>query len=375
MFERTCGHYAFLFAGATIAYAGSRATVVEDVAAIRPTVLITVPRVLEKAYDAARARIDRGPRIQKGLVLRAVVLLNERANRVHRHERVPLWLGVRCRLYDALVASRFRKIAGGRVRLIVSGGAPLDRHLGKILLVLGLGVVEGYGLTEASPVVSCGRVEDHRLNTVGRPLDGVDVMIADDAEILVRGPNVMKGYLNKPDETAAVLDSDGWLHTGDLGELDDVGNLIVTGRRKEIIVTSYGKNVAPTPVEERITDSRYIDQAAIFGDSRKAIVALIVPEREEVERHASEQGIARSSYESLLEHCAVRELLNAEVESANSEAAPYERVAAFGLLPTQFSQENGMLTPTLKLRRSAVAREHADLIESLYEELEGRDAR
>ncbi|MCD4689956.1 AMP-binding protein, partial [bacterium] len=134
-------------------------------------------------------------------MLRAVALLNERANRVHRRERVPLWLDVRCRLYDALVASRFRRIAGGRVRLIVSGGASLDRSVGKILRVLGLGVVEGYGLTEASPVVCCGRIEDHRLDTVGRPLTGVDVVIADDGEVLVRGPNVMKGYLNKPDET------------------------------------------------------------------------------------------------------------------------------------------------------------------------------
>ncbi len=257
---------------------------------------------------------------------------------------------------------------------MVSGGAPLDRQIAKTLRVLGFGVVEGYGLTEASPVVSCGCTEDYKLGTVGKPLTGVEVRIADDGEILVRGPNVMNGYLNRPDETALVLEDDGWLHTGDLGEIDDDGNLVVTGRIKELIVTSYGKNIAPAPVEERITRSPYVSQAIILGDNRKAIVALIVPDRDEIERYAGEHHVTWSSYESLLEHYAIRELLGGEVERANEHSASYERVTKFALLPEQFSQENGLLTPTMKIRRGRVAEVCHDRIELLYEELEGEHA-
>jgi long-chain acyl-CoA synthetase len=375
MFERTCGHYVFLFAGGTIAYAQGLATVAEDIVAVRPTVLIAVPRVLERAYEAAVARIERGPWIGRGVVHRAFSLLNECANRRYRGERVPVWLGLRCRLYDAFIASRFRRAGGGRLRLIVSGGAPLDRRIGKILRVLGFAVVEGYGLTETSPVVCCGSVADHRLGTVGRPLDGVEVRIAGGGEILVRGPNVMKGYLDKPEETAAVLDADGWLHTGDLGELDGDGNLLVTGRSKEIIVTSYGKNVAPAPVEERISRSPYVSQVVVFGDNRKSIVALVVPNRAALERYARERGITGGTYDALLEHGAVRELMGGEIKKANADAASYERVAAFELLAEPFSEEKGTLTPTLKIRRRRVAETCTDRIEALYDKLEGKRAR
>jgi len=374
MFERTCGHYVFLFTGGTVAYAESRETVVEDVGAVRPTVLIAVPRVLEKAYEVVRAAVESGPWVRRGVVHRAFGLLNQRANLRYHGKRVPLWLRTRCIMYDVLVARRFRAIAGGRLRLIVSGGASLNRHTGKVLRVLGFGVVEGYGLTEASPVVCCGRIEDHTLGTVGPPLDGVEVRIGEGGEILVRGPNVMAGYLNKPAETAVVLNEEGWLSTGDLGRFDDKGNLVVTGRSKDIIVTSYGKNVSPAPVEERLTGSPYIEQAAIFGDDRKSIVALLVPAREDVERYAAGRGIAWRSYDALLEHYAVHELLSREVERANSDAAPYERVAAFALVAEPFSQENGMLTPTLKLRRKKIAEVCGDRIEALYRELGGKRA-
>ncbi len=374
MFERTCGHYVFLFAGGTVAYAESRATVVDDVGSVRPTVLVAVPRVLEKAYEAVRAAVEGGPWVRRGVVHRAFGLLNERANLLYHGKPVPLWLRARCRMYDALVASRFRAIAGGRLRLVVSGGASLNRHVGKVLRVLGFGVVEGYGLTEASPVVCCGRSEDHTLGTVGPPLDGVEVRIAEGGEILVRGPNVMAGYLKKPTETAAVLDREGWLSTGDLGSFDDRGNLVVTGRSKDIIVTSYGQNVSPVRVEERLMGSPYIDQAVVFGNDRKSIIALLVPAREEIERYAAERDIAWRSYDSLLEHRAVRELLNDEVERANAGAASYERVAVFGLVSEPFTQENGMLTPTLKLRRAKVAEICADRVDALYEELGGKRA-
>jgi len=374
MFERTCGHYVFLFAGGTVAYAQGLATVADDIRLVRPTVLIAVPRVLERAYEVALAKVEGGPGAGRGVVRRAFALLNERANRRYRGERLPPWLALRCGVYDALVASKFRKVAGGRLRLIVSGGAPLDRRIGKILHVLGLTIVEGYGLTETSPVVCCGEAGAHRLGTVGRPLQGVEVRIAADGEILVRGPNVMKGYLGKPEETSRALDPDGWFHTGDLGEFDDRGNLIVTGRSKEIIVTSYGKNVAPAPIEQRLARSPYVSQAVVFGDSRKSIVALIVPDRAALARFAEERGIAAEPYEALLAHPQIRAIIGEEVLTANAEAAPYERVVAFELLARPFSEGDGTLTPTLKVRRKAVERTCTDLIQALYDRLEGRHA-
>jgi long-chain acyl-CoA synthetase len=374
MFERTCGHYVFLFAGGTIAYAQGLATVVDDVAQARPTVLIAVPRVLERAYEAALAKIEKGPWVGRGVVHRAFTLLNECANRRYRGERVPVWLRLRCRMYDALIASRFRRVGGGRLRLIVSGGAPLDRRIGKILRVLGFAVVEGYGLTETSPVVCCGTVEDHRLGTVGKPLDGVEVRIAADGEILVRGPNVMKGYLDKPEETAQVLDAEGWFRTGDLGEFDSDGNLVVTGRSKEIIVTSYGKNVAPAPIEQRLSRSQYVSQAVVFGDNMKSIVALIVPDRAAVMKYAAEHGVASADYDALLAHPTIRELIGQEIGKANAEAASYERVVAFELLAEPFSEASGTLTPTLKIRRKRVAETCTDAIQALYDKLEGKRA-
>lgn len=374
MFERTCGHYVFLFSGGTVAYAEALTTVARDVAAVRPTVLIAVPRVLERAYEVALNRVERGPWFKRGLVRRAFALLNECANRRYQGRLVPPWLWLRCRMYDALVASQFRKVGGGRLRIIVSGGAPLDRRIGKILRVLGFGIVEGYGMTEASPVIASGLATRHRLGTVGRPLRSVEVDISDDGEILVRGPGVMKGYLGKKDATAAVLGDDGWLHTGDLGKFDEEGNLVVTGRIKDIIVTSYGKNVAPVPIEERLAKSRYITQAVVFGDNRKSLAALLVPAKSEVERFAAERNVSADSYEALLTHYAVRELMEDEVKRLNAKGASYERITGFIVASEPFTPENGMLTQTLKLRRRVVAEAYADRIDSLYKELGSRHA-
>lgn len=366
MFERTCGHYVFLFAGATVAYAEGLATVSRDIRDVKPTVLIAVPRVLERAYEVAVAKIESGPWVRRGLARRAFSLLNERANRRYQGRPVPPWLWLRCLAYDRFVASKFREAGGGKLRIIVSGGAPLDKRIGKILHVLGFGLAEGYGMTEASPVIASGFPGRHRLGTVGRPLDGVEVRVADGGEILVRGPNVMKGYLGKREATEAVLDAEGWLHTGDLGEFDDDGNLVVTGRMKDIIVTSYGKNVAPTPVEDRIARSRFVSQVVVFGDNRQSLVALVVPARSEVERYAAERGLGALSIEELLAHESVRELLDDEIKRANAEGAPYERVTGFVIVSEPFTPENGMLTQTLKLRRRTIGDAYADRIDALY---------
>jgi long-chain acyl-CoA synthetase len=366
MLERTCGCYTMLFAGATIAYAEGISTIVSDVQKIRPTIIIVVPRIVEKIYEAVERKVMEAPLIRRRLVLAAVRHLNERANRAYRGERVPLSLRVRCILCDRLVAARFRKIAGGRLRLLVSGGAPLDRKLAKTLHVLGFNIIEGYGLTETAPVVCTAVPDDNRLGTVGKPFDGVEVKIGESDEILVRGPNLMCGYFNMPEETMKAIDGDGWFHTGDRGRLDERGNLVITGRLKELIVTSYGKKVAPVPIEAEIAKSPYIDQVLLFGDNRKFVTALVVPERGAIERYAREKALAVSGYPELLARGEIREVIAAEIDRATADLAPFEKVRAFTLLTEGFTVANELLTPTLKLRRQKIVERYMNEIDALY---------
>ena len=374
MFERTCGYYTFLFAGATITYADQITTVGKDVAAARPTVLIAVPRVLEKAHAAARWKIEGHSKRKQALVRSAIRGLNERANRRYRGERVSPWLALKCAMYDKLVAKKFRDAAGGRLRIIVSGGASLDKRIAKILFVVGFNVFEGYGMTEASPVIACSPVDGIRLGTVGTALEGVEVKIGESDEILVRGPNVMRGYLGRPEETAEALDSDGWLHSGDQGKLDADGYLTITGRLKDLIVTSYGKNISPRPIEEKMARSKYVAQVMVYGDNKKYLVALVVPDSEAIKQYASENAVAFEDYAALLGSEEIRGLISGEIDRVNKTAPSYEQVRGFDILPEEFTLENGMLTPTLKPRRGRISMIHEDLIERLYMHIETRQA-
>ena len=368
MFEKTCGYYAMLFSGATIAYAGDFTTIVRDVQAIRPTILIIVPRILEKIYEAVEQKVMESAFISRKLVTGVVRSLNRLANLEYKGLRVPLSLRLACFICDGLVASKFRKIAGGDLRLLVSGGAPLDRKLSKTLHVLGFNILEGYGLTEAAPVVCTACLGDNRLGTVGKPIDGVEVKIGEGDEILVRGANVMQGYFKRPEETAKAIDENAWLHTGDRGRFDRDGNLVITGRIKEIIVTSYGKNVPPVPIEAEITRSVFIENAMLYGDNRKYISALIVPRRTEIVRFADDNGIDATDYDALLAKEEIRGLIASEIESATADRARFEKVKTFSLLPESFTVQNKMLTPTFKLRRKNVIERYGNEIEAMYVE-------
>ena len=370
MLEKTCGYYSMLFSGVTIAYAGDLTTIVDDVRTIRPTILIVVPRVVEKIYEAVEKKVLESSIVRRRMVYGAIRTLNERVNREFRGEKVPAMLRMQSVLADRLVASKFRMIAGGRVRLLVSGGAPLDRRLAKTLLVLGFNILEGYGLTEASPVVATALPDDNRLGTVGKPLDGVEIRIGDADEILVRGPNVMKGYFSKPEETAQIIDRNGWLHTGDQGRFDGLGNLVITGRIKELIVTSYGKNVAPVPIEAEIMKSCYIDQVLLYGDNRKYITALVVPEKCAIEKYARDRELIAAGYEELLKSREIMDLISGEIEKTTAVRARYEKVKAFSIVPDSFTVANKLLTPTLKLRRKRVTEKYSDMIAAMYD---GRD--
>jgi long-chain acyl-CoA synthetase len=366
VFEKTCGFYAMLLAGVTIAYAQDISTITKDIQRIRPTIVIVVPRIIEGTFEAVERKLRRASRIKREILRRGTLVLARYAGLKRRGRPVPLKLHIRRLFYDRLVAARFRKMAGGRIRAIVSGGAPLDRRLGEIMLAMGLNVVEGYGLTEAAPLVSANSPVDNAVGTVGKPFEHLEVRIGQDDEILVRGPNVMMGYYGDPEATALAIDSEGWLHTGDMGRLDPRGNLVITGRLKEIIVTSHGKNIAPFPIECRITASRYIRQCMLCGDNEKSVTALVVPDRQAIEAYSREKGFGAGAYEDLLAAPALRDLIAAEIGRATQHLAAHEKVVRFALLAQPFTVDNGLLTPTLKLRRPRIAEHYRKEIDAMY---------
>jgi long-chain acyl-CoA synthetase len=365
-FERTAGYYTIIFAGGQIAYVQSLDTLAADVRAVRPTVLITVPRMLEKVAEAVQAQLEAGSRLKRAMAFSAIRTYNRYRYLKDRGEPIPLFMKLRRRVFKPLVVDKFHEISGGRMRVIVSGSAPLGRRLARILHNLEFAVAEGYGLTEAAPVVAATPPDEFRIGTVGKPLKYVEVRIGPNDEILVRGPNVMKGYLNKPEATAQAIDAEGWLHTGDQGKLDKDGNLTITGRIKELIVTSYGKNVAPSPIEEEITSSRYIEQAMVFGDRCSYLTALVVPRRSTVEEYARQHGIRAASYEQLLRDERIQKLVEQEVIRKTAVLAPFEQVKAAAIVAEPFTVENDLLTPTLKLRRPRIVERWKELITATY---------
>jgi long-chain acyl-CoA synthetase len=368
MFERTCGYYTMLLAGAAVAYAESLDTIRADIQAVRPTLLIVVPRVLEKVYNVVVEKVMTGSALSRRLMLATLRTYSKTARlRAKGKPRGP-WLGFKHWLLGRLVVRKLRALGGGRVRLIVSGGAPLDRRLARIVRNLEFNLLEGYGLTETSPVVCAAMPGDNKVGTVGQPMPGVEVRIGENDEVLVRGPNVMKGYLNKPEETARAIDKDGWFHTGDQGRFDGSGNLVITGRIKELIVTAYGKNVPPVPVEQAIAGSEYVEQAMVVGDRKPFLSALVVPSRLVLEGYCRDKGIPTQDFTAMLDHPEVTGLYRREIDKALENFAKYEQVRAFQLLPDPFTVENGLLTPSLKMRRPRIELAYRDHIDKMYQE-------
>jgi long-chain acyl-CoA synthetase len=270
-------------------------------------------------------------------------------------------------LAQRLVFSKLKARTGGRLRYFVSGGAPLAPEINKFFFAAGLVILEGYGLTETSPVIAVNTPANFRIGTVGKPIQGVEVMIAEDGEILTRGPHVMKGYYNKPEPTAEAIDSEGWFHTGDIGELRD-GFISITDRKKDIIVTAGGKNIAPQPIENQVKTNKYVAQAVMIGDRRKYPVILIVPNFEQVEKWAKRQNLIWASNPQLLALPAVRDKLRSEVNSRLEGLAHFESPKKIAFLDTDFTVEEGELTPTLKVKRRFIDKKYKELIDSLYAE-------
>ncbi len=344
--------------GATVAYARSLSSLREDLPALQPTFLLTVPRVLEKLYDGARAQASGWRRVVFDAADRAAVEAGTSS------EIGPL-LRLRLRLADALVYRRLREAVGGRLEVVVSGGSPLGERLSHFFLAAGIVVGQGYGLTETSPACTFDRPDDPTPGTVGTPLPGVEIVIAGDGEILVRGENVFAGYHRDPEATREILDEDGWLRTGDLGELDEDGSLWITGRKKELIVTAGGKNVAPEPLEEAIRAHPLVSQAVVVGDDRPFVGALVTLDDDALAAFAEEEGLAGDEAD-LRGHERVREEVAGAIEAANAMVSRAESIREFRILERDFRHSLDELTPTMKPRRGQIAENFADEVAALY---------
>lgn len=354
--------FALFGRGVSIAYVSSLDQVAAAMSEVRPTVVVSTPRVYEKLYS----RILSATGVKRRLVLWSRRVALEWADRVLAGERPSLGLRLRHPVADRLVFSKVRAAIGGRLRFFVSGAAPLAPELARFFFGAGVTILEGYGLTETSPVTNVNRPDSIRIGTVGPPVPGTEIAIADDGEILVRGPQVMKGYFNLPEATAEAIDSDGWFRTGDIGELDADGYLKITDRKKDLLVTAGGKNIAPQPLENEIKTSRYIAEAVMLGDRRPYPIVLVVPDFDAIAGWAEAKGITERDRVALVRHPDVQAKLEREVERKVEPFARYEKPKKVAVLEREFSIEGGELTPTMKVRRRVVEERYAAVIEALY---------
>jgi long-chain acyl-CoA synthetase len=359
------GTIAFMSRGVSMAYAECIETVAENLLEVRPTIMISVPRLFEKIYARVMDSVLGGSSLKKKIFFWALRIGKECGEKKLRHEPLPAGLERRRRIAHKLVFSKILEKTGGRVRFFVSGGAPLARDIAEFFYALGIVVLEGYGLTESSPVIAVNTFDNLRFGTVGKPIPGDEVKIAPDGEILARGPNIMRGYYKKEDETREAL-ADGWLYTGDIGHLDEDGFLVITDRKKDLIVTSGGKNVAPQPIENILKQNPYIANAVVIGGSRKFISALIVPNFEKLEEYAKLNHISYVNRRDLVQNDAILRFLMGEVDKSTPHLAPYEKIKKIGLLERDFEIESGEITPTLKVKRKIVEDKYKALIDSLY---------
>ena len=366
IFERAVW-YLYAHIGATIAYAESIDTVAKNLIEVHPTAMTSVPRMFEKIYAKI---IERGlsagfPKRQ--IFLWALAVGRRWAERKDRGEGIGPLLGLQHKIADALVFKKWREAVGGNIRIFISGGAPLAPEIAYLFLAAGLPILQGYGLTETSPSVSCNTGTRNRIGTVGPIIDGVSVRIAEDGEILVKGDTVMKGYYNRPVDNEEAFTSDGWFRTGDIGHIDADGFLVITDRKKDLIKTSGGKYIAPQRLESLIKSSRFVSQVVVVGNARKFASALIVPNMELLRGYAQLKGIQYKNQNELLANSRVIDLINRQVDKYTGELARFEKVKKVALLEREFTTESGELTPTLKPRRSVIEKKYASVIDRLYE--------
>lgn len=363
-FERTVD-YVYFYRGVSIVYSANIEALAADIEEARPTLMANVPRFYDKVKAGIEAAVERDGGIKKKFFYWA--LATGRKAAAHRLElsRPDFLLRIKHAVANRLVFGKIRQRMGGRIRYFISGGAPLSAEVGLFFESVGLRILEGYGLTETSPVIAINPGELPRFGTVGKILQDVEVKIAEDGEVLVKGPNIMIGYYNMPAETEEVM-SDGWFHTGDIGRLDAAGYLCITDRKKQIIVTSVGKNIAPQAIEQTVERSKYVEQVLLVGDQRRFISALIVPDFAQLKMFAQQNGLSDVSPANLIREQAVLDLIQSELDGQQTGLSHYEQIRRFSLLAEPFTIENGQLTPTMKVKRKVVLEKYADLIEAMY---------
>ena len=365
-FERMVA-YVYLLCGVTIVFAESFETVGRDMAVVHPTVLTGVPRAYEKLHTRILEKGQAVPGLKGTLFRWAVKIANALGHAQLQGKSPSLLTTLQAPLAERLVFAKIRDALGGRVRYLVSGSAPLSVEIAEFFKGVGLNVIEGYGLTETAPILTVNPPDAPRAGSVGRALPGVELRIAEDGEILARGPNIMSGYYNKPAATADAL-KDGWFHTGDIGTLDDAGYVRITDRKKDLLVTSGGKKIAPQPIEATLKRSPIVSEAVLLGDRRKFAAALIVPEFGALERRLKDLGRPPGSREELVVRPDVVALYQEIVDALNRELSQFERIKKIALLAAEFTIQSGELTPTLKVKRKVVEEKWKDVIARLYDD-------
>jgi long-chain acyl-CoA synthetase len=358
-----CLHLLAAYVGFTIAFCPDPLRVGEVAASVRPTVLPSVPRVYEKVHTAVLASFDEATGVKRKLIDWAFDV-GRRVSTLRQQGRpVPRGLAAQHKLADRLVYSKVKKKLGGRLRFGISGGAPLAKEIAEFFHVLDIPILEGYGTTECTTASNVNMLERFRFGTVGPAIPGIELRVADDGEIFVRSSTVFGGYYKDPEATRAVLDDDGWLHTGDIGSIDEDGFLTITDRKKDILVTAGGKNVAPQNIENDLKGSKYVSQAVVLGDRKPYVAALITLDEAEVRKALGANDLALAE---LAADEDVRQLIQGVVDEVNRDRSRFEQVKRFAILPRDFSAEEDEITPTLKLRRGVVQEHFADEIETLY---------
>jgi long-chain acyl-CoA synthetase len=357
--------YLYFFKGVSIAYAESIETVAANLVEVKPTIVASAPRLYEKMYVRMQELADSGSVFKRKVFYWSVGVGREWARKKLSGKLVGPWLALKHRLADPLVFARVRDRMGGRLRFFVSGGAPLARELGEFFYGAGILILEGYGLTETSPVISFSQLNRVKFGTVGLAVRGVEIKIAEDGEILTRSDSVMMGYYHRPQETAEVI-TDGWFHTGDIGMMDEIGFLRITDRKKDLIVTSGGKNVAPQNIENMLKTCGCVQNAVVVGNRRNFVSALVVPDFEKIESFARSSGIQFQSRQELVQHPAVVDYVLKEISLATPELASFERIRKIALLPEDFTVESGEMTPTMKVKRNVVEEKYKAVIDRLY---------
>lgn len=367
-FERMAGYYTALGCGATIAYAESVDTVGDNLIEIQPTIVTSVPRLFERIHNRIQKQVGSQSRL-KQKVFGWAITTGKRYAKAKKEKLFTPMLALKRMVADRLVFRELKKRTGGKIRFFVSGGAALARELGEFFEAIGLPIIEGYGMSESSPVISVNRLGNSKFGSVGPIIPGIDVKIAGDGEILVCGPNVMKGYWNNPESTSEAIDSQGWLHTGDIGMFDEEGFLYITDRKKHLFVSSGGKNIAPQHIESLFLQSKYIDQIMLVGDGRMYITALIIPDMDLLQEMAKELHLSYSSIEEVVKRPEIYKFLDEEIASIQKDLPNYERVRKFTILDKPFTIEEGEMTPTMKIKRKAVELKYKEIIERMYRDI------